>query len=227
MGWTVNGLEPGRRQSQFARDVLKFDVKTAYYDRSSFVPESIDFIYCYHMLEHVPRPLHVVGSFLHHLRPGGIVYVETPNVLDVMWDVLGPKSGHISLFSPTTLSGCMAACGFEILSVVDRSSYKPYGVGVLARKGADATLLPREVEAEFLPVHRLSWRKESYANLWVRLNYGFYWGRPGNLSYVTLPLALGKIAAAAFFGKYVRRSPLKRHLSRLARRMGYGSITLS
>jgi SAM-dependent methyltransferase len=50
-----------------------------------YADQSIDHINCMHVLEHVGRPDHALAEFARVLKPGGTLYLETP---DVRWTLL-------------------------------------------------------------------------------------------------------------------------------------------
>ncbi len=192
LGWRTVGVEIGRPQSLFARRTLGMDVRGNSYDRSSFQPESLDFIHCYHTLEHLPQPCRTLNDFYAHLKPGGGLYVEVPNLLDTSVYQLG--FGHVSLFSPGTLRQALTSCGFQAIHLFDRSRFPTYGIGALCRKPSPAA---RPAGAEpTLPRHRLSgWRRDPKPILRWKLWYGFHAGR-GREAFTPMAL-LGLLRCAA------------------------------
>ena len=44
-----------------------------------FAPEAFDIVICNHVIEHVDRPAALLGEIQRVLRPGGVLYLATPN----------------------------------------------------------------------------------------------------------------------------------------------------
>jgi len=72
------------------------------------------------VIEHVPEPLQLMRRLHALLKPGGVVFLATPNVDSLVaktlrrwwWSVL---PGHIWLFSRTTLHRLVCDAGFEVV----------------------------------------------------------------------------------------------------------------
>ena len=169
-------------------------------------------IHCYHTLEHIERPYGMLRNFAYHAAPGGMLYVETPNVRDTGRAHL--NFGHISMFSPSTLAGAVRACGFDVVRVVHRrvdseSGAFTAGVGVLALRRPNGGESVVDTETDRIPPTLISWRKDPFLRLKIGLHYALFTGQPrpsGSLAlrtvdmlarmYVTNP-RLKKLARAA------------------------------
>lgn len=175
LGWQAMGVECASEPAAFARSSGGFEVKTERYTRASLPEGSLDFLYCYHTLEHLPQPYRALSDFYWHVRPGGLLYVEVPDVKDVNVYTLG--FGHVSMFSRRTLRQALDACGFEVLQRFDRSDCPDsFGIGVLCRKPERDGAQGRE--GAYLPQERLaSWWKDSFLTLRWSLWYAFHVGR--------------------------------------------------
>lgn len=46
-----------------------------------FAPESFDMVFCWDVLEHLPRPELALDNFRRAIRPGGLIVLKLPNVL--------------------------------------------------------------------------------------------------------------------------------------------------
>lgn len=207
LGWQTLGIEPGEREGWYARDVLGFDVRTEYYSRTSFPRESLDMIHSYHTLEHIEFPYQFINNFAYHLRPSGLLYIETPNILDTANLQLG--FGHISMFSPGTLKQTLQACGFEIIQILNRSYTTTFGVGILARRKLNLVDMFIQFDKPYLNVDALRWRKDGFLKLKMGLAYAFWVGRSRKVTLISLPWRLIEIIAE----KYV--APLYRKLRRI------------
>ena len=163
LGWNAVGIEPGKRQGQYARDVCDLDLRTDHYTRASFSAESLDMIHSYHVIEHVRLPYTMLGDFAYHLRPGGLLYIETPDVTDTERDELG--FGHISMFTQNTLIFALKSSGFEIIFELDRSAFSSNAIGILARKRTDLESDVFRNELVYVPVTQTNWRRDNYLKL--------------------------------------------------------------
>lgn len=186
MGWSGAGVEPEANAGSFARS-LGLDVKTESYTRSSIERTSLDMVYSYHSLEHFANPFEAINNWACHLKPGGLLYVECPNVLDTTWRQLGYD--HWGLFSPATLSGSLETAGFEVLAEIDRRDYSTHGVALIAQRkamnqGTSSQDLP------FIPSEGIAWAFPSFTKMRVALNYAYYCGRTRDISVVRFPIQM-------------------------------------
>ncbi len=98
-------------------------------------PASIDAAVVADVIEHVPDPLATMRTLHGLLKPGGVVFLATPDVDSVVartlrrwwWSVL---PGHIWLFSRRTLTRLVRDAGFEVLDVATHP--KTFSVGYYA-----------------------------------------------------------------------------------------------
>ncbi|WP_298067978.1 class I SAM-dependent methyltransferase [uncultured Mailhella sp.] len=54
-------------------------------DKLPFTDESFDYVYSQHVIEHLEDPLHFIKECKRVLKPGGVLYIECP---DVRWTLL-------------------------------------------------------------------------------------------------------------------------------------------
>ncbi len=73
---------------------------------------TVDLILLNHLIEHIPDGDYLVRQFREALRPGGIVYIRTPNVLRVKWHFWDDYT-HVKPFTPRSLDHFMRTAGFE------------------------------------------------------------------------------------------------------------------
>lgn len=100
-----------------------------------------DVITCYEVLEHVVDPVAVFGEFRKLLAPGGVVLLSThlvpEDISDLRsgWWYLGPRNGHISLFSASSMSQLATRHGMTF-----RTNGKDFHI--LCRTGEESSVLP-------------------------------------------------------------------------------------
>jgi SAM-dependent methyltransferase len=117
-GWKVRGVEVTAAAAEAARS-LGLDVHTGEITDDVFSPEEFDFIHMSHVIEHMSSPVTALRRVRELLRPGGVLYVETPNIASLgfkLWKrywfpLESPR--HLWLFTPRTLAQALRVAGFE------------------------------------------------------------------------------------------------------------------
>lgn len=121
MGWEVVGVDFDGLAVNTARQL---DLNVVHGDVFSIADyESFDYITCSHVIEHVHNP----EAFLEHiyllLKPGGILWLETPNIqsyghdyFKVNWRGLEPPR-HLVIFNNTSLRNLLSRVGFQSVQV--------------------------------------------------------------------------------------------------------------
>ena len=122
-GWIAEGLERSKGAVNFARR-QGLAVRELDFLSGEIEPNSFDLVTLFEVIEHVPNP----AEFLHRagevVRPGGLVYLTTPNfasldrfLLGKDWKIIHPE--HLTYFTPRTLrdlvrkTGCFETLHFE------------------------------------------------------------------------------------------------------------------
>ncbi|MGH1358792.1 MAG: class I SAM-dependent methyltransferase [Burkholderiaceae bacterium] len=102
-GFTARGVEPNEAYGQFARQNYEIDITTAGIDILDGEP-CADIVSMFHVLEHLQDPLDAVERIHQALRPGGIAFIEVPNVdaKDAAPDNVY-FAAHLLYFSASTL----------------------------------------------------------------------------------------------------------------------------
>lgn len=119
-GWRVTGLEPDPRAAQVARaGGGEVDVREGGIEVLGEVRAAFDVITLSHVLEHVHEPLELLRACGRLLKPGGCVWIETPNVdsrgharYRRDWRGLEPPR-HLVLFTHASLTAALRAAGFD------------------------------------------------------------------------------------------------------------------
>jgi 2-polyprenyl-3-methyl-5-hydroxy-6-metoxy-1,4-benzoquinol methylase len=121
-GYRVRGVEPSPQLSEHARRVAGPDVATGYAEDVA-TAASADAACLWHVLEHSAQPLTLLRAAAAQVRPGGLVFVEVPNIASPAAQRLGPRwwnfepGYHVVHFTPRSLRASLERAGLEVLSI--------------------------------------------------------------------------------------------------------------
>lgn len=116
MGKEVIGIEPNAGYAAYCRADLGLDVRTAHLAPELFGPGAFDLIRLNHVLEHLNDPVGYLAMIRQWLAPGGIYYVEVPNVETYAREKSRGNMfhfGHVFNFNPWTLRTAAALAGLD------------------------------------------------------------------------------------------------------------------
>lgn len=124
--WKLYGIEMSgdcarRAEARTGAQVFVGDIPDA-----PFPPESFDVITCFDVLEHLYEPLQVMAKVREWLKPGGIFYVQVPNIDSAEARVFGtywhglelPR--HLFHYSPASLKFLGESVGLREVSLETR-----------------------------------------------------------------------------------------------------------
>jgi len=84
-----------------------------------FPEQAFDVVTMIEFLEHVSEPMHFLQAALRWLRPGGVLYLTTPNaqslnrrLLGLGWSIFAPPD-HLTIWTARGLRAALAASGFR------------------------------------------------------------------------------------------------------------------
>ena len=86
---------------------------------------AFDLVTCFDPLEHMPDPIAGIGAIVAHLADPGLVLFSTLlqppdfDTLGLKWWYVGPRNGHVSMFSREALRLAWWRHGFQIASLND------------------------------------------------------------------------------------------------------------
>ena len=119
-GWEAFGLEPLPGQAIYARAQFKADVVTDVLHEDTFPAGHFDAITAFQVFEHLPDPADALQKLKRFLRPGGVIFIEVPNI--DTWSVRLFRrrhrhfvQDHLNFFSRATLSELLSRQGFEVV----------------------------------------------------------------------------------------------------------------
>lgn len=126
-GWTVTGLDPDPAAAAVAR-ARGLDVRTGSLEVLDNASSCFDAITLSHVIEHMHAPRQALDSVHRLLRPGGVVYIDTPNIdskgaseFGRNWRGLEPPR-HLVLFTPDSLAALLQETGFIDIDMKRRPS---------------------------------------------------------------------------------------------------------
>lgn len=126
IGWEVYGVEPSKWLVDFAEKKFKLKLVCGSIKNAVFSPNYFDVIVLADVLEHLVNPKEELERLRGMLKPGGILYISTPDINSFMSRMLkakwwGIQKGHLYYFSKRTLNNLLDVCGFK---PVGYSSYR-------------------------------------------------------------------------------------------------------
>jgi 2-polyprenyl-3-methyl-5-hydroxy-6-metoxy-1,4-benzoquinol methylase len=121
-GWQATGIEKDPRAAEVARQRYGLDVLTTDLTSSHFAQNSFDVITFWHVLEHLPDPLHTLQRAKKMLKEDGLMLVAAPNISSYdarfyrsRWAALDAPR-HLHHFVPATLARLCQAAGLEMFT---------------------------------------------------------------------------------------------------------------
>lgn len=91
----------------------KYNVRLMDMHEMTFAPESFDCVWARHVLEHSVAPLFVLTEFARLLKPGGILYCETPAPDTAC--AHQTNANHYSVFPASCWRSLTVRAGFQLL----------------------------------------------------------------------------------------------------------------
>lgn len=119
----VAGVEPSHEAAENARTQYGLDVQAALIGEATLVPDSVDVITMWDVIEHLYEPAADLRTLFGALRPGGRIFISTHDIESrfARWcgrNYLMLMYQHFFHFSPRTLGRMMRDAGYEIEDVV-------------------------------------------------------------------------------------------------------------
>lgn len=141
LGWKVLGVEPDAKAAEIASRHFGLKVITSKLEEVNLPESSFDAITLRHSLEHIPNPLNLFRACFRLLRPGGKIYILTPNgksfghrIFAQRWRGLEPPR-HLHVFSLFSLRTSLQHSGFQIISAWTTARSAPFFWGESSRLG--------------------------------------------------------------------------------------------
>jgi SAM-dependent methyltransferase len=143
-GWNPSGVECSTFAAAYGRTRFGLDIKAACDLREARFPEAeFDACVLIEVAEHLPYPNQTFTEVFRVLKPGGTVYVTTPNwgsfhslLQREEWGAVIP-TGHLYYFKPASIAHLLGSIGFtEILDLTPPGNY----AAILAESRASRSL---------------------------------------------------------------------------------------
>ncbi|GAA4455932.1 hypothetical protein GCM10023156_30630 [Novipirellula rosea] len=134
-GWDVIGtdLDSVCVENGIAKGL---DIRLGGTELLSSFDQSFDAVTCSHVIEHVPDPSDVISHFFRILRPGGRLFIDTPNINAFGHQIYGrhwrglEAPRHLTIFNWKSLESMITRAGF--ISVKRRVRDDVFG-GMMAK----------------------------------------------------------------------------------------------
>jgi len=121
VGWRVCGVEVAFAPASIA--ARHHDVFYGLLSDAPYGPNSFDVIRLNNVIEHVPSPRSLLQDIRRLLRPGGLLFISTPNVTSFTAALQGmgwryvQGENHIYLFGLRTIGRLLEIAGFKVVSL--------------------------------------------------------------------------------------------------------------
>jgi 2-polyprenyl-3-methyl-5-hydroxy-6-metoxy-1,4-benzoquinol methylase len=123
-GWKCTGIDPSPFATAYSRDKFNLiGVQTSSIEDANFTNEMFDVISMQHVIEHFFNPLDTMRRIIAWLKPGGFLYLETPDIGSPIARYEGANWEHIKLpehvvyFSESTLRYLLEQLSCEIVLI--------------------------------------------------------------------------------------------------------------
>jgi len=140
LGWEAEGLDFDERAVSVATGIgLKVSLGSL--EQQRFPAESFDALTMSHVIEHLPDPVQTLTECVRVLKPGGALFLWTPNadslghsLFGQHWRGLEPPR-HLHIFSPLSLQSLLSKAGLVRIRTCTRNSPMILGHSMALLKG--------------------------------------------------------------------------------------------
>ena len=126
------GIEFNEENARFVNEELGYRVYTVPIEVTPVQEGYFDLITAFHVVEHVEDPIALLKTLSRYLQPGGLLYVEVPNLNDALLSAYEVedyasfwfREPHIFNFSPDTFCRVLERAGFTgEISTIQRYNF--------------------------------------------------------------------------------------------------------
>jgi 2-polyprenyl-3-methyl-5-hydroxy-6-metoxy-1,4-benzoquinol methylase len=139
-GWDPVGVETSEFAAKYAAEHTGCPVHAGTLAEAAFPPESFDVITLMDVIEHVPNPSALIAEIHRLLRPGGVLFIVTPNFASLFVWLYGARAygvwpdQHVVYFQPSTVESLLRRAGFAKIIVGSKDFYAANLKRLLRRK---------------------------------------------------------------------------------------------
>lgn len=126
-GWQVVGVDPDINAVETARNE-GLDARVGSIDAFNGHEDLFDAVTLSHVIEHVHEPVDFLVAAHRLLKPGGTLYLDTPNIQSRGFSLFGKNwrgletPRHLALFNSHSIYDLLIRCGFEKISFKRRTA---------------------------------------------------------------------------------------------------------
>jgi 2-polyprenyl-3-methyl-5-hydroxy-6-metoxy-1,4-benzoquinol methylase len=124
-GWRSKGIDISSSAVEFGAKLLGLDLCCGSLEEMSFQDSSFDVILFQDVIEHLFNPMATLRETYRILRPGGAIFISTPNLRSLMhhllgkhWAILSPAE-HLFYFTHETLLRMLREIGYSRITALD------------------------------------------------------------------------------------------------------------
>jgi 2-polyprenyl-3-methyl-5-hydroxy-6-metoxy-1,4-benzoquinol methylase len=139
-GWDSVGVETSEFAAHYAATHTGCPVHAGTLQKVAFPGDSFDVVTLMDVIEHVPDPLPLMTEIHRILRPGGVVFLVTPNFSSIFVRLYGPSAygvwpdQHVVYFQPSTMKKLLRRAGFASVITGSKDFYPDNLRRLLRRK---------------------------------------------------------------------------------------------
>jgi SAM-dependent methyltransferase len=140
LDFEVDGIDPSRWAVEYARRRLKLEVRLGSLDTAAFEASRFDVVTMNDVIEHLPDPRAALEKTRRLLRPGGVLYLVTPDIGGLAARILrgkwwGLRPAHLYYFSRRTLQRMLEDAGFQVVLMRSYGRIFSYGYWLSRLRG--------------------------------------------------------------------------------------------
>jgi len=135
-GWSVKGVEPSSALASWSSRYLQLDVDHCAIEDAVLAESAFDAVAAIEVVEHVRDPAQFASRANALLKPGGLLFLTTPNLQSKDWEVIDGLSSvleprdHLTLFTVDS-----------VRRLLDRAEFQDVRIDTTGGKSGDAHLI--------------------------------------------------------------------------------------